>query len=96
MSIRMRIDGMLTDMVPPARKMQGAVIARIKILSEMDISDRRLPQLNVPVSVACESSDLVGTLWAWVRFQAILPVLTKKMREEYRLTLELLDQQGTQ
>jgi type IV pilus assembly protein PilB len=44
MSIRMRIDGMLTDMVPPARKMQGAVIARIKILSEMDISDRRLPQ----------------------------------------------------
>jgi type IV pilus assembly protein PilB len=44
MSIRMRIDGMLADMVPPARKMQSAVIARIKILSEMDISDRRLPQ----------------------------------------------------
>ncbi|MHC5162930.1 MAG: GspE/PulE family protein [Planctomycetota bacterium] len=44
MNIRMRIDGMLTDMVPPARKMQAAVIARIKILSEMDISDRRLPQ----------------------------------------------------
>jgi hypothetical protein len=59
-------------------------------------SDRRLPQLNVPVSVACESSDLVGTLWAWVRFQAILPVLTTKMREEYRSTLELLDQRGVQ
>jgi type IV pilus assembly protein PilB len=44
MSIRMRIDGMLSEMVPPARKMQAAVIARIKILSEMDISDRRLPQ----------------------------------------------------
>ena len=56
-------------------------------------SERRLPQLNVPVSVACENSELVGTLWAWVRFQATLPVLTKKMREEYRLTLELLEQQ---
>ena len=44
MNIRMRVDGMLADMVPPARKMQAAVIARIKILSEMDISDRRLPQ----------------------------------------------------
>jgi len=40
----MRIDGVLRDMVPPARKMQAAVIARIKILSEMDIAERRLPQ----------------------------------------------------
>jgi type IV pilus assembly protein PilB len=44
MSIRMRIDGVLRDMVPPARKMQPAVVARIKILSEMDIAERRLPQ----------------------------------------------------
>lgn len=44
MMIRMRIDGMLRDMVPPARKMQGAIIARIKILSKMDIAERRLPQ----------------------------------------------------
>jgi len=44
MSIRMRVDGMLTEMVPPARKMQPAVLARIKILSEMDIAERRLPQ----------------------------------------------------
>jgi type IV pilus assembly protein PilB len=44
MIIRMRIDGVLRDMVPPARKMQAAVIARIKILSQMDIAERRLPQ----------------------------------------------------
>jgi len=44
MTIRMRIDGILRDMVPPARKMQAAVTARIKILSEMDIAERRLPQ----------------------------------------------------
>lgn len=44
MNIRMRVDGLLTEMVPPPRKMQAAVIARIKILSEMDIAERRLPQ----------------------------------------------------
>jgi type IV pilus assembly protein PilB len=44
MTIRMRIDGVLCDMVPPARKMQAAIIARIKILAEMDIAERRLPQ----------------------------------------------------
>ncbi len=44
MVIRMRIDGVLRDMVPPARKMQAAIVTRIKILSEMDIAERRLPQ----------------------------------------------------
>jgi len=44
MMIRMRVDGVLREMVPPARKMQAAVIARIKILSDMDIAERRLPQ----------------------------------------------------
>jgi len=42
--VRMRIDGVLRNMVPPARKMQAAIIARIKILSQMDIAERRLPQ----------------------------------------------------
>ena len=44
MVIRMRVDGLLRAMVPPARKMQPAVIARIKILSNMDIAERRIPQ----------------------------------------------------
>ncbi len=44
MMVRMRIDGVLRDMVPPAKKMQAAVIARIKIVARMDIAERRLPQ----------------------------------------------------
>jgi type IV pilus assembly protein PilB len=44
MTIRMRIDGVLCDMVPPSRKMQAAVATRVKILSKMDIAERRLPQ----------------------------------------------------
>jgi len=42
--VRMRVDGILRDMVPPAKKMQAAVIARIKIVARMDIAERRLPQ----------------------------------------------------
>ena len=44
MSIRMRIDGVLRGMVPPARKMQAAIVTRIKILALMNIAERRLPQ----------------------------------------------------
>jgi len=44
MSIRMRIDGALRDMIPPTEKMQAAIVTRIKILSKMDIAERRLPQ----------------------------------------------------
>jgi type IV pilus assembly protein PilB len=44
MAIRMRIDGVLREMVPPSRKMQAAVSARVKILSKMNIAERRLPQ----------------------------------------------------
>ena len=42
--VRMRVDGVLRDMVPPAKRMQAAVIARIKIIARMDIAERRLPQ----------------------------------------------------
>jgi len=44
MVVRMRIDGVLREMVAPAKKMRAAVVARIKILSQMDIAERRLPQ----------------------------------------------------
>jgi type II secretory ATPase GspE/PulE/Tfp pilus assembly ATPase PilB-like protein len=44
MTIRMRIDGILTEMVPPPRRMQAAILARVKILSQMNIAERRLPQ----------------------------------------------------
>jgi type IV pilus assembly protein PilB len=42
--IRMRVDGLLREMVPPPAQMRAAVVARIKILSGLDIAERRLPQ----------------------------------------------------
>jgi len=43
--IRYRIDGVLCDLpAPPSREMQPAILSRIKIISKLDISERRLPQ----------------------------------------------------
>lgn len=44
MSIRFRIDGVLYEIPPPARHMLLALISRIKILSRLDIAEKRLPQ----------------------------------------------------
>lgn len=42
--VRLRIDGVLTDMEPPPAAMRAAVISRLKILSKLDIAEQRLPQ----------------------------------------------------
>ena len=42
--IRMRIDGILHPILEIPQNLQNAVISRIKIMSDMDIAERRLPQ----------------------------------------------------
>jgi len=42
--VRFRIDGILYPLINLPKRVQNAVISRIKILSEMDIAERRLPQ----------------------------------------------------
>ncbi|MHC4360467.1 MAG: GspE/PulE family protein, partial [Planctomycetota bacterium] len=44
MILRMRIDGLLRETVAPPHRLHSAVITRIKILSGMNIAERRLPQ----------------------------------------------------
>jgi type IV pilus assembly protein PilB len=42
--VRYRIDGVLHEITPPPKKFQNAIISRIKILSDLDIAERRVPQ----------------------------------------------------
>ena len=42
--LRYRMDGVLHEMSPPPKKFQNAIVSRIKILSDMDIAEKRLPQ----------------------------------------------------
>ncbi len=44
MRVRMRVDGVLTEETMVPKRMIPGVISRIKIMSELDISERRLPQ----------------------------------------------------
>ncbi|MGA1796452.1 MAG: GspE/PulE family protein [bacterium] len=42
--VRYRIDGVLYEVISPPKNLQMAIISRIKILSNLDIAERRLPQ----------------------------------------------------
>ncbi len=42
--LRYRIDGSLTERPAPPKALQSAIISRIKIMSDMDIAERRIPQ----------------------------------------------------
>jgi len=43
-TLRYRIDGVLYEIAPPAKSLHSAIISRIKILSKLDIAEKRLPQ----------------------------------------------------
>src|SRR2546423_3403119 len=42
--IRFRIDGVLHERLSPPKRLEPAIISRLKIMSSLDISERRLPQ----------------------------------------------------
>jgi type IV pilus assembly protein PilB len=42
--VRFRIDGMLREVMSPPRRLEQSVISRLKIMANLDIAERRLPQ----------------------------------------------------
>jgi type IV pilus assembly protein PilB len=42
--VRFRIDGVLYEVMKPPMKLKNAILSRLKIMAELDISERRLPQ----------------------------------------------------
>lgn len=42
--VRFRIDGVLYEIMKPPPKLKNAIISRLKIMSQLDIAERRLPQ----------------------------------------------------
>lgn len=42
--VRYRIDGILQEVMKPPMKLKSAIVSRIKIMSNLDIAERRLPQ----------------------------------------------------
>ncbi len=44
LQVRYRVDGILYDMESPPKKIQEAILSRVKVMGKMDIAERRLPQ----------------------------------------------------
>lgn len=55
--VRLRLDGVLSELPAPPHGLQAAVISRIKLLAELDIAERRLPQ-DGRIRVRLESREL--------------------------------------
>ena len=57
--IRMRCDGVMYEMVPPPRHLAMAISTRIKVMSNLDIAERRLPQDGrIELNVGGNSVDM--------------------------------------
>ena len=44
LKVRYRVDGVLQDAVAPPKRLAAAVVSRLKIMAELDIAERRVPQ----------------------------------------------------
>ena len=81
--IRFRIDGILYDVMHPPMKMRDALISRLKIMSKLDISEKRLPQdgrIKIKVKVDDRSRELdfrVSTLPTLFGEKVVLRLLDK-------------------
>ena len=57
--IRVKADGVLYEMVPPPRHLANAIVTRVKVMAELDIAERRLPQDGrIELNVGGNSVDL--------------------------------------
>jgi type IV pilus assembly protein PilB len=82
--IRFRIDGVLYDVMHPPLKMRDALISRVKIMSKLDISEKRLPQdgrIKIKVKYDSRSRELdfrVSTLPTLFGEKVVLRLLDKE------------------
>ncbi len=92
-SVRFRVDGTLREVVQPNRALHAALISRLKIMAELDIAEKRLPQDGrISLRLGTRAVDVrVSSLPSAHGERAVLRLLDKS---EARLTLEAIGMQG--
>ena len=87
--MRYRIDGVLYEMVPPPRHISVAIASRIKVMANLDIAERRMPQDGrIPLVVQGQQVDLrVSVLPTLFGESVVLRVLD---RSQVQLDIERL------
>jgi len=90
--IRYRIDGSLYEMAPPPKNLAPAVIARVKVLSALNIAERRVPQDGrIKTTIGGRAIDLrVSTLPTQFGESVVLRILDKSV---VNLSLDALSMQ---
>ena len=59
MMVRFRIDGVLFDIFRPPKKLQNAITSRIKVMANLNIAEKRLPQDGrIPLKLAGKDIDV--------------------------------------
>src|SRR5690606_12260965 len=59
MVVRFRIDGILFDIFKPPKKLQNAITSRIKVMGNLNIAEKRLPQDGrIPLKLAGKDIDV--------------------------------------
>jgi general secretion pathway protein E len=59
MVVRFRIDGILFDIFKPPKKLQNAITSRIKVMANLNIAEKRLPQDGrIPLKVGGKDIDI--------------------------------------
>lgn len=79
MKVRYRIDGLLHDMMMPPKKLEPAIISRLKILTNMDITETRKPQ-DGRLSIRIKDRDIdfrVSTVRTVYGEKVVLRILDK-------------------
>jgi|688.fasta_scaffold00669_24 type IV pilus assembly protein PilB len=78
-SVRIRVDGMLREILRPKREFHPAIISRLKVMAKMDIAEHRLPQDGrIHVVVDHRPIDLrVSTLPTVLGEKAVLRILDR-------------------
>ena len=79
LSIRFRVDGVLREVLQYQKNITQMIISRIKIMSKLDISERRLPQDGrISISIGKKEVDLrVSTLPSSFGERVVLRILEK-------------------
>ena len=92
-SVRFRVDGTLREVVQPNKALHAALISRLKIMAELDIAEKRLPQDGrISLRIGGRAVDVrVSTLPSSHGERAVLRLLDKA---ESKFTLEGLGMSG--
>ena len=92
-SVRFRVDGDLREVVQPNRALHAALISRLKIMADLDIAEKRLPQDGrISLRLGTRAIDVrVSTLPSAHGERAVLRLLDKS---ESKLSLEAVGMQG--